>query len=159
MITLIRVDDRLIHGQVAVGWCKAVNASQIMVIDDIVAKDEAQKLIMKLAAPQNVDVYILTFNEAIRQIETFKKSKNNALILVRDPKVLVDLINNGFKIDKVNVGNVRMRSDRVRLTKEVAATKDEILSWKELDKLGVKLEAQWLPGGAITNFNNIIRKL
>ena len=157
MIVMVRVDDRLIHGQVAVGWTRTLGATHIVVVDDEVAKDNTQKMLLKISTPVGVKSTILPVTEAVAFLAAEKFGSDRVLVLVRDPQSLLMLMEGGVKIDKVNIGNVRMVEGRKRLTKEVAATPEEIRIWKELDEKGVELEALWLPGGSATNFNGVIR--
>lgn len=157
-IVLVRVDDRLIHGQVAVGWTRTVGATRIVVANDEVAKDATQKALLKLAAPVGVKVSILSVADAAALLAGPKVAKDRVMVLVRDPQSLLGLMDGGVELTKVNVGNVRMAPGRVRLTKEVAASPEELEAWKELDRRGVILEAVWLPGGAVTDFNNVLRQ-
>lgn len=157
-IVLVRVDDRLIHGQVAVGWTRTIGASHIVVANDEVAKDNTQKMLLKMATPVGVKSTILSVDEAAALLAAEKFGNDKVLVLVRDPKSLLRLIEGGVKFDKVNIGNVRMMDGRQRITKEVAATSEEVEDWKQLDQAGIKLEALWIPGGSATNFNEVIRK-
>lgn len=156
-IVWVRVDDRLVHGQVVVGWSRTVGATHILVADDEAARDNTQKTLMRLAAPPGVKVTILPVAEAAAALVNNKFGRDNVMVLVRGPQPLLDLAKNGVKLTRVNVGNVRAAPGRERLTKEVAANQEELAAWQELDRLGITLEAVWLPGGAVTNFNNVIR--
>jgi mannose/fructose/N-acetylgalactosamine-specific phosphotransferase system component IIB len=157
-IVLVRVDDRLIHGQVAVGWTRTVGATHILVANDEVAKDATQKALLKLATPVGVKATILSVAEAAAALAGAKFGNDNVMVLVRDPQSLLSLMQGGVALAKVNIGNVRTAPGRERLTNQVAASPAEIEAWKELDRAGVVLEAIWLPGGAVTNFNNVIRE-
>jgi mannose/fructose/N-acetylgalactosamine-specific phosphotransferase system component IIB len=157
-IVLVRVDDRLIHGQVAVGWTRTVSATHILVANDEVAKDATQKALLKLATPVGVKATILSVAEAAAALAGAKFGNDNVMVLVRDPQSLLRLMQGGVALTKVNIGNVRTAPGRERLTNQVAASPAEIEAWKELDRAGVVLEAIWLPGGAVTNFNNVIRE-
>lgn len=156
-VVLVRVDDRLIHGQVVVGWTRTVGSTHILVADDEVSKDATQKTLLKLAAPVGVKVSILSVAEATAALTGGKLGNDKVMVLVRGPLALLELLKGGVSLPEVNVGNVRMAPGRKRLTKEVAASPEELQAWRELDNAGVRLEATWLPGGASTNFNNVVR--
>jgi mannose/fructose/sorbose-specific phosphotransferase system IIB component len=158
-IVLVRVDDRLIHGQVVVGWTRTVGGTNIVVANDEVANNSMQRTLLKMAAPAGVKATILTVEEAAKQLNEQKFSGENVIVLVRDPQSLVRLVESGFNLKKVNVGNVRSAQGKIRLTKEVHASEAEIEAWKKLDKLGVILEAQWLPDQPKTNFNEVIKQI
>jgi mannose/fructose/N-acetylgalactosamine-specific phosphotransferase system component IIB len=158
-VVLVRVDDRLIHGQVVVGWTRTVGGTNILVANDEVANNSMQRTLLKMAAPAGVKATILTVEEAAKQLNEQKFYGENVIVLVRDPQSLVRLIEAGFNLKKVNVGNVRAAQGKIRLTKEVHASEVEIEAWKKLDEFGVVLEAQWLPDQPKTNFNDVIKQI
>ncbi|TBL70096.1 PTS system mannose/fructose/N-acetylgalactosamine-transporter subunit IIB [Paenibacillus thalictri] len=156
-MVLVRVDDRLIHGQVAVGWTRFVGGTCILVVDDEVAQDNTQKMLLKMSTPVGVKSSVVSIADAAAQLAAGKFRNEKLIIIVRGPQALLGLIEGGVALPKINIGNVRMTEGRERLTKEVAATPDEIEAWRKLDAAGLELEALWLPGGSATNFNQIIR--
>jgi mannose/fructose/N-acetylgalactosamine-specific phosphotransferase system component IIB len=79
-------------------------------------------------------------------------------VVVKGPASVAGLLNAGVAIKKVIVGNMRMEDGKNRITKEVAANQEEWNCFKELDRKGVEIIAQWLPGGDSKNFNEIIQK-
>jgi mannose/fructose/sorbose-specific phosphotransferase system IIB component len=156
-IVFVRVDDRMIHGQVAVGWTRMVGSTHIVVVDDEVAKDNTQKMLLKMATPIGVKTSVLSVQDAVALLHSGKLGNDKVMIIVRGPQAVLGLIAGGVSIPKVNVGNVRISEGRERLTKEVAANAEEIAAWRQLNQQGVELEALWLPGGTATNFNHIIQ--
>ncbi|MGE5589463.1 MAG: PTS system mannose/fructose/N-acetylgalactosamine-transporter subunit IIB [Bacillota bacterium] len=158
-VVLVRVDDRLIHGQVAVGWTRTVGATMIVVANDEVAGNPAQRTLLRMATPAGVKASILTVAEAGTQLSEKKFAGENVLVLVRDPQSLVRLMEAGFKPTKINIGNVRAAEGRKQLTREVHASPQELDAWRKLDAAGILLEAQWLPDQLKTNFNQVIRAL
>lgn len=156
-IVLVRVDDRLIHGEVAVGWTRTVGATHIVVANDQAAKDHTQKMLLKMATPVGVKSTILSVAEAAAQLAAGKFRSDKVIVLVRDPQSLLDLLSGGVPFSKVNVGNVRATEGRERLTKEVAASPEELKAWRKLDEIGIQLEARLLPGNAPSDFNQLIR--
>lgn len=158
-IEWIRVDDRLIHGQVAVGWTRAKGITHIVVANDEVAKDDLQIMLLNIATPVGTKSSILTVDDASKKLKDGSLDREKEMIVVKDAKTILELISKGIDIKHVNVGNVRMKEGRKRITKEVAATDEEIKDWKELDKMNVELEAKWLPNNSSKDFNKIIRKI
>ena len=153
----MRVDDRLIHGQVVLGWVRMVGATRIVVADDDVAKDEMQKTLMQFAAPPGVETSIVPVDEAGAALAREGFPDDTILVLVRGPQELVRLMAAGVPLSRVNVGNVRAAPGRERLTKEVAAGPEDLAAWQTLDAAGVVLQAVWIPGGAVTDFNRVVR--
>lgn len=157
-IVLVRVDDRLIHGQVALGWTRTVGATHIVVANDEVANDKTQVMLLKMASPTGVKASILSVEDAAKKLVAKAFKRDKVLVLVRDAKSLLRLMDGGVALPQVNIGNVRITPERERIIKEVAATPDEMADWKELDNRNVQLEAMWLPNSKSVNFNDIIKK-
>lgn len=157
-ISMIRVDDRLIHGQVVVGWTQALGLQQILVADDATAADPVQKNLLMLAVPAGVTADVLTIEHAARVVEA-SSSTIPTIVLVRGPAELAALHAAGMPMSEVNVGNVHTGPGRERLTKEVHATPVEIEIWRTLAAAGVKLTAQWLPGTAKTDLGQLVNSL
>lgn len=153
----IRIDDRLIHGQVATRWSTGLKANRIMVIDDDVANDEVQKSILRMAAPAGISTSIITEEKAINNIKAGKYDNQRVLLVVRRPKVLLDLINAGVPIDKINVGNMSNRDDTVQVKKSVSLTTDERHDIEEIMAKGVKVTAQMVPDDPETDFSNYLK--
>lgn len=156
-IVLIRVDDRLIHGQVLMGWTRAVDIDHALVADDQAAADPMQGPLMRMAAPSGLTVTILPVDEAAEALQDGRYDRDRMIVVVRGPGALVRLHQAGLQMEKINVGNVRSGSDRTRLTKEVHASAEELDQWRYLDEAGVLLEAQWLPDQKRTHLNPLLR--
>lgn len=156
-IELIRVDDRLVHGQVVHGWTRALGVDHIVVADDKAAKDTLQISLMKMAAPAGVKVTVQAIEDAARTLIGGDASSSRALVLVRGPKELLQLRQSGVPFDTVNIGNVHTGPGRTKLTKEVYASDDELEVWRELADAGVHLEAQWLPGQSRSDLGKLVQ--
>ena len=157
-ISLVRIDDRLIHGQVVMSWTKRLNASVIVVPDDDAAADPILKTAMKAATPIGVRSAIVSVADGAVLLNGPKIKNDRVFVVVKGPEVVVRLIKAGVEIKKVIVGNMRNEEGKKRVTKIVAASQAEWNSFKELDSIGVELVEQWLPGEETRNFNDILRK-
>jgi len=157
-ISLVRIDDRLIHGQVAMGWTKMLNASVIVVPDDEAAADPIQKTAMKAATPIGVRSAIVGIADAVDLLKGPKLKNDRVFVVARNPAAVVGLIKAGLEIKKIIVGNMRMSDGKKRITKEVAASQEDWNFLKEIDAKGIEMTAQWLPGGDSKNFNEILNK-
>lgn len=157
-IEIIRVDDRLIHGQVAIGWTRSRGINTILAIDDATAKDRMQCQLMKMATPPGVTPYFLTIEEGVEKIlqDTFKNKK--VMILVKGPVELTALLDKGIEMSEVNIGNQRSGENKIQLATQMFATKEELDLWMQISKKGIKLYAQGVPGGAYVNVNEALTK-
>ena len=105
-IANIRIDERLIHGQVAAIWSKALNLTRIMVIDEDAVKNPTQKSVLKMACPAGCKLSILSVESAAANLAARKYEGDRILIIVRSPATLRALYDAGYHFDSVNVGNM-----------------------------------------------------
>jgi len=108
MIRGFRIDERLIHGQVAVAWCTSLGVDSIVIADDQTATDDIAMLSLKMAAPTGVKVVIRTVEEAIPLLNDPRIATKQVLILVRKAQAALKLIESVEAIPEVNVGNFGM---------------------------------------------------
>ena len=155
-LVLIRVDDRLIHGQVLLGWTRSLGVDHAIAADDATAKDPMQTALMKMAAPTGMGISVLPVREAAERLMAGDFDRSKVLLLVRGPQSLLVLREVGLTFDRANVGNVRSAPGRRKLTKEVFASPDDIEAWKQLHAAGVALEAQWLPDQSRRNLADLL---
>ena len=142
----IRVDDRLIHGQVATQWTNELGASRIMVINDDVAVNDVQKTVLRMAAPPNVATSIITKQTAATNILAGKYKGQKVLIVVKSPVDLLDLMEMGLPIQTVNVGNMSVREGTRHVRPTVSITETEEAAFKELLECGVEITTIMVPG-------------
>ena len=154
-IVLTRIDDRLIHGQVILGWTRNVGGTYIVVADDAASKDVLQKSLMKAATPVGVKSSVLSIQEAAEFLKGPKLEKEKTLIIVKDALAVLGLLDNGVAIEKINVGNIRFVDGRKKITNWMFVSDEEIVHFKELCARGVQVIAQWLPGDETADLNKV----
>lgn len=140
-----RVDDRLIHGQVVVGWGKYLNANHIIVAEDTIANDPIQKAIYEMAVPQDVQVSILSISQLAEKIIGNEYANQNVIILFSRPQDVVRLIKAGVKIDTLNIGGMRYEPGKKQILNFVSVNDSDISAFEELNNMGVQIEAQAVP--------------
>ena len=111
----VRVDDRLIHGQVVTQWVKVFHAQKIVVIDDQVAIDKMQKSILKFAAPPDLKVSILSVEKAAEDWKKNKFGSGNVFVLFRDVKQIAELQEAGVSFDEITIGQMAVIHDRKQI--------------------------------------------
>jgi mannose/fructose/sorbose-specific phosphotransferase system IIB component len=144
-VVLLRIDDRLVHGQVVEGWLKAIRATRIVVASDSVASDEMQKALYLLAVPQGVPLSCLSLDEAAEAWASAPWKNERVLVLVSSPQDVVTLLQKGVRIESVNVGGLHFREGRVQILKAVSVDEHDVEALKTLMQRGVLLEARPLP--------------
>jgi len=155
----IRIDDRLIHGQVAARWSTGLGASRIMVANDEVAADEMQKGILRMVAPPGIATAIISKDTAAINILSGKYSNQKVLLVLKSPKDALDLMDRGLEIKEINVGNMAKRDDTVQIKKSLSITKEEFEDFKELDNRGVRLTARMVPDESEVLLENFLSKV
>ncbi|WP_125712699.1 PTS mannose/fructose/sorbose transporter subunit IIAB [Companilactobacillus kedongensis] len=157
-IVNVRVDARLIHGQVATMWTRKLNATRIMVIDNEIVKSDVQKMTLKTAVPRGVHLSILTSQGAAKRLKDKKYQGQRVFILVRDPKVLQELVEQGVKIESINVGNMSMSENARQIAKSVAVTDSDETVFEYLSNQNVDLYHQMVPNDNKQEFMNLLKK-
>ncbi len=156
----IRIDDRLIHGQVAAAWSTSLQASRIMVINDEVANNEFQKSILRMAVQGSINTSILTKKKAYENISNGKYASQRVMILLKNPKDALDLIEMGLDIKEINVGNMISDSETAIVVKQsLKLTPEQIEQFKELERKGVKLTARMTIQEPETYLKDYLNKL
>src|SRR5258708_3480385 len=135
-VVLVRIDDRLVHGQVVEGWLKSIHATAIVVASDQVASDEMQKAWYLLAVPQGIKLTCLSRRDAAEAWCGYPWKKDRVLVLVASPQDVVALIQYGAKIESVNVGGMHYREGRVQILKAVSVDDKDIAALKALTQDG-----------------------
>lgn len=135
----VRIDDRMIHGQVATQWSGRLNATRIMVINDSIVNDDMRKTVVRLAAPANVSTSILGKQKALTNIKNGKYKGQRVLLICVSPVDVNYLIDNGLPIKSVNVGNLAQRDGTERIRPSVNVTPEEKEAFKKLIGRGVEV--------------------
>lgn len=146
----IRIDDRLIHGQVAMFWTNELHASRIMVINDEVANNTMQKSLLRMAAPANVATSIITREKAVANISSGKYEGQRVLIVVKSPVDILYLVNHGLDVTSLNVGNLSGRDHTTSIRPNINVTDEEMEAFKQLLDKGIEITTVMTPNDAKT---------
>lgn len=141
-ITLLRIDDRLIHGQVATSWAKAVKCEAIFAISDDVANDKLRSELLLQIVPPGLKGYVIPVEKAIKVYHNPQYTGKNILWLVTKPADVLRLIEGGVKIDKVNVGGMTYKDGNKMLSDAVTVGKADVDAFQKLLDLVVDLTMQ-----------------
>lgn len=142
-LLLVRIDDRLIHGQVMTAWMKLMPAKEIIVVDNKVAKDDFMLFVLQNAAPAGVNVIALTEQEACQKLK--EGLKVPSFILAKTPLSLKSLVESGIDISTINIGGMGMKQGRSTVYKNVSATQEERECIKAFLDQGIDVHIQIVP--------------
>ena len=152
---LLRIDDRLLHGQVARNWMKQVGADVIVVANDLVSEDEKQQHLMDLVTPMGSKSYFFGLSEASAKIKGIEEE--DALVLVETPADALKLIEDGIEIDSVNVGNIHQTSGKEKVNESIFVDQNDIDTFKKIEASGKKLDFRTLPNDQAIDFDQLFK--
>ena len=139
-ITLARIDDRLIHGQVTTVWSKVANAQRIIICNDDVYNDDVRRTLLRQAAPPGMKVNLVNIEKAVAVYHNPQYQDETVFYLFTNPQDVLTMVQQGVKIATLNIGGMAWRPGKKQLTKAVSLDAADINAFQQLDKLGVKLD-------------------
>lgn len=145
MIIHARIDERLIHGQVATVWTNTTGANRIVVVNDTAVKDELQIAALKMAKPAGVKLSILSVAKACQNLQSDKYDDDKLFIITKTVADMKTLIDSGVPIKKFNVGNISASEGSRSIKKSVNLTDKDIADIKELCNNNIEITAQMVP--------------
>ena len=146
-VTVMRIDDRLIHGQIVTRWIDYAEAKRILVVDDKATADPMQQMLLKLAVPSGVKLEILTKADGLKRINE-DQTKENVLLLMRNPAEDNRFLEMGFAIDRINVGNIsnsKSETGRKKMLDYIYLEKQDVEAMQALIDKGVALDVRAIP--------------
>ncbi len=144
---LVRIDDRLIHGQVVALWVKHLQSRRIVIVDDQVAKDSFLQTVLRGAAPPGVTVDVSTLEAAPQALDRPESEQAKTIVLMKGPKTALALRQVGVVFDTLNVGGMGAGPGRKPLYRNISATPEELDLFRQLEALGVAAQIQIEPNG------------
>lgn len=159
MICDIRIDDRLIHGQVCGFWIPHHNLQRIVIIDDEIVNDEQRKMALKFGCPAKCKLSIFSVASAIEKFNRKIDEGIRVMILCNSPLPLLKLYEGGYKFNEITVGNMASKPDSVSIRKTLFVTKEEKDAFVKLNDYGVKIISQMVPNEAREDVIEDIRKI
>lgn len=143
-IVLTRIDNRLIHGQVATQWSGSIGANLILVANDEVASNTLRQGLMDMAAPSYASTRYWTLEKTINTIHKASDAQK-IFIVCENPSDVLKLVEGGVPIKKVNIGNMHMSEGKKQVATTVAVDEKDVAAFKRLQELGVELEIRKVP--------------
>lgn len=144
-VCLARIDDRLIHGQVATVWTKATGVERIFVVSDEVAKDPLQTFLLGQAVPPGLKAHVLSIEKMAKLFQEPLLEKTKVMLLFTQPTDIVALIKQDVFLPVINIGGMRFTRGRKMLTHFVSLDQQDIEAFKYLKEQGILLEIQKVP--------------
>ena len=157
-IKLIRIDSRLIHGQVITKWLKMSGANRIIIIDDNLAKDPFMGEVYAMAAPKGISVEIFDTDKAVAEWKKDELGKGNLLVLFKDVSNCYKAFKNGFPVKELQIGGLASGPGRVTVFRAVSFDKQDIEQLTEMEKDGVNIILHIIPEEPKMEFAKAVEK-
>lgn len=155
-VKLARIDDRLIHGQVVLGWVPHVRPDRIVVVNDRVAASDWERRFYTTSVPPDIKTSFFSIEEAARRLRSELFLHEDLLVLFESGRDVLTLVKAGVEVKDVNVGGLHYREDSVELLPFVFLTEDERSCLRELVKRGITLSAQDIPSNPARVINSLV---
>ena len=139
---LARIDTRLLHGQVATNWTKATNPNRIIVVSDLVSKDELRKKLIEQAAPPGVRAHVIPLDKLVQVYNDPRFGDTKALLLFETPQDALAVIEKGVEIPELNVGSMAHSVGKVQINNVLSLDQEDVEVYKKLRDLGVKFDVR-----------------
>lgn len=144
-LALYRIDDRLIHGQVVVGWGQPLDVSFIVLVDDEVSNSDWEQDLYRMGVPPQIEVIFASVDQAATQLASWESDSRTGILLVGDVDTALALATRVSGVKRFNVGGVHHRAGRKERLRFVYLTDDEAAKLRQLAAQGVEVTAQDVP--------------
>jgi PTS system mannose-specific IIB component len=156
MLKVIRIDHRLLHGQVIFAWTKSQGIERIIVIDNKTAVDDFKKMSLKLSKPADVKLSVFSVQQAIDRLDKIKALQDNTMILFGNVTETAQFIEAYGKVPEINYGGVPERPGTKKYSNAIFLTEEEVAASKKLKEMGITLSMQQVPTSKRELLNNMI---
>lgn len=156
MIALYRVDDRLIHGQVVVGWGQPLDIEFIVLVDENVACCDWEQDLYRMGVPPEMELIFADVDAAIRDHEKYVSDKRKGIVVTPDVPTMQRLVYGVPDIREVNIGGIHHREGRAQKLRYVFLAPDEEVQLRAMSQSGVKVTAQDVPGAREVPMSEIL---
>lgn len=144
-LLLHRVDDRLIHGQVVVGWGQPLGLRFIVLVDDEVASSDWEQELYRMGVPPDMDVHFHAVHDMASLLAQYERDMRPGLLLVGSVETMRRLVDVAPSIRTINLGGVHHAEGRVQRLRYVFLTAEEEITLRALEAHGLEITAQDVP--------------
>lgn len=157
-IRLARIDDRLIHGQVATTWSRYSKIQRILVVSDEVAKSELRKFLLKQAAPPEIKSNVMTVKKLLSVSDHVLLQGVRVMLLFTNPIDVAQLVKAGLKIQSVNIGGMKFTEGKKMITNFISVDDEDIQAFRYLHRKGIELEIRKVPSDRKVDLVEVLKQ-
>jgi mannose/fructose/N-acetylgalactosamine-specific phosphotransferase system component IIB len=155
-IDLYRIDDRLVHGQVVVGWGQPLNIRLIILVDDDVAHSDWEQDLYRMGVPPEMEIRFADVSTAVSDHATYASDPRHSIVLTGNIATMHALLRGVETIRAVNVGGLHHRPGRTQKMRYVFLTPEEERELREIIAAGVKVTAQDVPAARAVPMDEVL---
>lgn len=155
---LVRIDSRLLHGQVATAWTKSVRPDRIIVVSDNVSKDKLRKNMIIQAAPPGVRANVVPIKKMIEVSKDPRFGATKALVLFENPEDALKAIEGGVDIKTLNIGSMAHSEGKVAVNKVLSLNEKDVETYDKLNEMGIKFDVRKVPNDSPENMMDLVNK-
>lgn len=154
MITVARIDERLIHGQVAYAWTTAYKSEAVMAVDATAARDQMQVSLLKMACPAGLKCFVADEQRAVELLEKYERRK--IFVVAKHPDAYLRMVELGTHIEQINVGGLYYVEGRRQVSRTVYVDDHMVETFRALAEKGVRLEVRTHPRDTAEDLMNLL---
>ena len=144
MLKIARLDDRLVHGQIINNWCTSEDITEILVINKEVANNDMRRTFIEMSVPEGINILFCDVLDALKIYE--EESRFESLMIVfGNPFEILEFIENGGKLDSLNIGGMSFKKETKKLSTAVYVSATELEILNKIAAKNIKLEIRLLP--------------
>ncbi|UCG90960.1 MAG: PTS sugar transporter subunit IIB [candidate division WOR-3 bacterium] len=140
---ILRIDDRLIHGQVIAGWARPLGIESIILVSDRISKDEWSCSAYRLAIPQGIEFSCVGIKECVESLN--ESNKKRVMIIVESVQEASDLVDEGLEVQEITIGGLGYREATRQIAPYIYLSSEDIESVVHLYQRGIKVIGKQLP--------------
>lgn len=156
-VKLVRIDSRLIHGQITINWVKALDVEKVIVLSNSISKDSLQYKMMQTVTPHWLDLAIVDYDKMQKLLQDSRFQQLKTMIIVATVADACFLIQNGLKLASINIGSLKFEPGKKMVTDTIAVDEDDARLFEWLNDQGVKLEARKVFQDKPKNFWKVLK--
>ena len=156
MIKFIRIDHRLLHGQVVFSWSKSLQINRILVVNDEAANDEFKKMSLELSKPQGIKLNIFTVENTLTKISKIEALSENIMMIFGNTKDVRQFCESYSNVKEINYGGIIKKEGSKQISNAIFLTENEIEDAKVLKSMGIKQFMQQVPTSKKEDLNTMI---
>jgi len=155
-VQLLRIDDRLIHGQVIIGWAKPLKTKCILLCDNEIAQSEWERDLYLACVPDEIKALVYTVQETVDYLNNGDGELEKTILLVKSPEIIIQLLKLGYKPDNINLGGLHYNENRVEYLPYIYLNRKEVDDLKYLLDQNIIIDCQDVPTGKKYHLKDVL---